>query len=171
MRTVCDAPMATDESQKLERRGKLRREISDERDDLGGGHALLGNRARHFSDLGNVRPARGERGIHFATYPNHPMLHAPKAPIPGLSRLAGRMGVGKGDGQVSMPCGLSLLDREDALATVVRDQLHEGGVSMQGIRGRDPSGDGECGQDGFGHGNLLGLLGFHAPRRGFAFLA
>src|SRR5437879_293648 len=143
MRTVFDAPMATDESQKLERRGKLRREISDEIDDLGGGHALLGDGARHFSDLGNVWPAGGEIGIHFATYPNNPMLHAPPATIPGLSRLAGRLGVGKGDGEVSMQCGLILLDREDALATVVVDQLHERGVSMQGISGRDRSGEGE----------------------------
>ena len=72
----------------MQRRGLLRGQISDEIDDLGGGHAFLGDGARELGHLGDQRPVSRKRGGQFVICANGTVFDASKAPVPGLSTLA-----------------------------------------------------------------------------------
>ena len=76
------------------------------------------------------------------------------------------MRVGKIGREVSIERGLVLLHRENTPPPLVMDHLHELRVGMQGISGRDRSGDGERRQHRFGHRNLIRFLAHaHLPER------
>src|SRR2546423_13418504 len=139
MRAGFNSRVSAHEGEEVKRRGLLRAQIRDEIDDLGGGHAFLGDGARYLGHLGDEGPVGSEIGVQFMTSANDAMFHPSEAPIPRLSTLANRMRISKREREIGIQRRLVALDGEDALAALVMGDLHEVGMRLQGIGCHDPS--------------------------------
>ena len=158
MGVIFDAPMAANQGEQVGWGSLLRREIGDEIDDLGRGLPVLSNDASHLRHLSHEGPSGGQVGGEFGADANKAMFHPSAATIPGLGLLANRLRIGKIGGEVSIQRRLVELDGENTRPSLLMNHLHESRMRVQGIRRRDPPRDGEAGQHGFGHRNLIRLL-------------